>query len=99
MRNGTNITNSRLLLLNFAFYSKAAFSTGITAGYDDSGRVILIFLFFFVFPAIGLSIVFVIAKIYCNKRKLKKIIKPLNRVFIFLILALFLLPVFLSYGI
>jgi len=73
MRNGINITNSRLLLLIFAFYSNAAFSTGLTSGIDDSGRVILIFLIFFVFPAIGLLVVFVIARIYFNRRKKRKL--------------------------
>jgi len=99
MRNKINITKTSLLFLNLAFYSKTAFSAGITAGYDDSGRIILIFIFFFVFPAIGLSIVFVIAKIICNKRNLTKTNKLLNRIYIFLLLALFIFPVFITYQI
>lgn len=99
MKNGINIINSGLLLLTFAFYSEAAFSTGITSGLDGSGVVVLISLIFFVFPVIILSIVFFIAKIYCSKRNLIKISKRLNRFFIFLVLALLLLATFLSYGI
>lgn len=99
MRNGNYITNSRLLLLNFAFYSNTAFGTGITSGLNDSTVVFIIFLYFFVFPAVGLSVAFLIAKWYCKKRNLTRITKLLNRVFIFLILGLLLLVFFLSYGI
>ena len=99
MRTEINYPYLRLPLLNLVFYSEVAFSTGLTSGLNDFSVVVIIFLIFFVLPVIGLSIVFFIAKIYCKKRNLTKIIKPLNRVFIFLIIALFLLAVFLSYGI
>ncbi len=98
MKSLVGTTGLRISLLVCALYGKSAFATGLTSGLNDTSVVVMIFLFFFVLPATGLSIVFLIARIFCKKRKLTKGLGMLNWLYLFFILALLSLAIFLSYA-
>lgn len=95
MNHKNYIANSKLLLLYFAFYCDIAIGTGITTGIPASGRMLMVFKIFFVFPLICLSIIFALTKWYCKKRDFSKFGKHFNTVFIILILALLVIALIL----